>query len=541
MVNNMLDRTDKIKFVNIFWALFYILVFILLLRGGFSYLDPDLGWHLKVGEEIAVSGQIPQENHFNYTYTGNWVDHEWLSDLLVYHIYNSLGYEALVIIFALLVILVLVILNIFVNRVSKNKIPFFVIAILQLFGVLASSPHFGVRIQELALLFLLLLLILLEAYNKRQNWLLLILFFPLFYFWANFHASFLLGLIILFSWLGIKVVERLVLYRPKWSFWFNRDKILAWPKLVIFFVFSLLSIIFTLLTPYGFKLYDFLGGYRNRAYLSLIQEWLPQYSFPFHYDQLIYLALGASVLILYLYYVYKKEKKVEIWPLFLILVFLVLSFQSRRHFPLFFIVSFVSLSQFYGELFQDIRIDYKKCLQGLTLVCLILVIFVQFLNLRPFSNPFNRFCSDYPCWARGFLENNPIYLEGNMFNDYGWGGFLIWTLPGKKLFIDGRLPQIEFAGQTFIEEYRSFFAKKENQAEKLEEYNIKVVLIRSRDEKNIPKAWEKIIFNIKDENLENENYLRQYLEESDDWQLVYQDEVARVYNKIFETNVLLKN
>jgi hypothetical protein len=30
-------------------------------------------------------------------------------------------------------------------------------------------------------------------------------------------------------------------------------------------------------------------------------------------------------------------------------------------------------------------------------------------------------------------------LQGNLFNQYGWGGFLLWALPDHKVFIDGRM------------------------------------------------------------------------------------------------------
>jgi hypothetical protein len=43
-----------------------------------------------------------------------------------------------------------------------------------------------------------------------------------------------------------------------------------------------------------------------------------------------------------------------------------------------------------------------------------------------------------PVKAAGFIQTAP--LRGNMFNDYEWGGYLLWRLhPGNRVFIDGRV------------------------------------------------------------------------------------------------------
>ncbi|MDZ7666367.1 MAG: hypothetical protein U5K27_13775 [Desulfotignum sp.] len=30
-------------------------------------------------------------------------------------------------------------------------------------------------------------------------------------------------------------------------------------------------------------------------------------------------------------------------------------------------------------------------------------------------------------------------IHGNLFNQYRWGGFLLWAIPDQKVFIDGRM------------------------------------------------------------------------------------------------------
>jgi hypothetical protein len=499
-------------------------LFGLLVYNGFSYLDPDFGWHLKVGQEIAYTHQVPSANLYNYTYTGNWVDHEWLSNLVLYQIYNHFGYVSVVISFALLIIITLFIQNAFTS--SKGKSLFWLIAIFQCFGVIASLGHFGVRMQELALLFTLLLLIIIEVYNNHKNYKILIALPLLIFFWANLHASFLIGFFILFSWIAIKLLERNKYIKKIRQIDFS--DICELKKIYSFAIATLISLVVTCLTPYGLKLYSFLFGYKNKAYLSLIEEWLPQSALPLNLYQLVYLAIGAMVIFIYCYERLEKKEGINIWKIFLPLVFLVLSFESKRHFPLFFIVSFGIIIESCSSLFTEIKINYSRYLKIVTIVCLGLIVGLQFSKIRLVRDPFSSFCSYYPCAAISFLKDNPQYKNLNLFNDYNWGGFIIWTIPERKIFIDGRLPQVEFSHWTFVEEYYDFLTNKTEVPEKLKKYNIKLILVPSHYEPYVPKPWEQLFFPIKTP-AKSKNQLLEYLDNSTDWNILYQDKTAKIY------------
>ncbi|MDI3496164.1 MAG: hypothetical protein PWQ35_185 [Patescibacteria group bacterium] len=528
----MWEKLKKVKFVNIFWVLFYSLIFLVLVNTGFNYLDPDLGWHLKVGQEIAINRQVPTVNLYNYTYTGNWVDHEWLGDLLAYLAFDNWGYEFLVIFFAALITFTFIILNLFIYKSLNKKTIFPFVAIFQLLGIFASLPHFGVRMQEFGVLFLLLLLIIIDLYSRSGKRKYLFFLPLLFLFWANLHASFILGLFICFAWLGIKIGERILLFKKNNLYFLKLDKALPIYQIKHFFYFTLLSLGATLINPYTYKLYSFLGGYKNQAYLSLIQEWLPQYRFPLHYDQLIYLALGTIVLLFVTYRAFKRKDKIELWPFFLTFLFLILSFKSRRHFPLFVVASFLPLISFYSDFFSGLSLkSYRGFLKALTILCLLLVILNQALSINFITQPFSSFCNRYPCAAVDFIKENDEYKQAKLLNVYDWGGFLIWTLPEKKIFIDGRLPQVEYNGKTFIEEYRRFFNKEEDKAYLLNQYGIDLVLLKSSEEPLRLKKWERIFFQIRKEQLNSKNYLRDYLEIAPEWEQVYQDETALIYKR----------
>lgn len=526
----------NIKFNQIFWIFFYFFLFCLLLRGSFNYLDPDFGWHLQVGREIAQSWSVPTANHYNYTFTGNWVDHEWLSNVLVYFIYSNGGYLAVVGIFALLIIFVLVLLNLWTRRILPQA-PLFALAFFQLLGLVAAAPHFGVRIQEFGVLFLLLLLLIIDHYQKNKSWPVLLWLPPLLYLWACLHASFLIGFFLLGAFVAVKIGERILKKYHPWTF-IDFSPILKIKEILVFIGVSILSFGATLLTPYKLSLYSFLSGYRGSFYQTHIQEWLSQFSFPFKYWQLVYLVFVVLAVIFYIYYSRSgasRRFRVNLWTLFLSVLFVVLSFKSRRHFPLMFVATFPFLIDFYSNIFQTVSKKDNRPLNNwlkfYLLACLLLVSVLQAVQIKFTTVPFEAFCNTYPCGAVKFLKDHPAYDRLNLFNDYAWGGYFIWNLPTRRLFIDGRLPQVEFAGHTFLEEYLDFFGASTAITDKLEKYDIRLILISAHDQNLSAKKWEKIFFGIKNEELIARNHLRDYLLASKDWQPIYYDATAVIYLK----------
>jgi len=531
--------STKNRFFLVLWVFFYVFVFSLLLKNSFSYLDPDLGWHLKVGEEITVAGDVPRANHYNYTFTGDWVDHEWLSNVLAYDGYGHWGYISLSAIFALLIIGVLLILNFWARRACPGISPFFIM-FFQLFGVVASLPHLGVRMQESGLLFLSLSLFIIYLYNRRRNWRLLVLLIPIVYLWACLHGSFLIGLTILFAWSGVKIAEKIV-FRYYRKDWLDFSGVLAWREIIIFVGAAGLSAAATLFTPYKLELYSFLSGYKDTFYQRHIQEWLSQFSYPFQYEQLLYLSLILLGILFYIYYSRgpKRYWRLDLWTLGSVLFFVFLSFSSRRHFPLMFAATFVFLIGIFSRLLKvggesSVTVEKlpKKWLRWYLLICLFLAALAQFIATDFSRNPFVTSRYDYPVGAVDYLKAHPEYDSMRLFNDYGWGGYLIWTMPERRIFIDGRLPQVAYGEHTFLEEYFDFFQKNTATAQKLSDYNIGLVLLPRTDMKIIARPWEQVIFGISGHNLASHNYLRDYLESSGNWQAVYYDTTAIIYKRI---------
>jgi hypothetical protein len=517
-----------------------------------------------VGKQILDEKNLPDYEYYNYTLEGKkWVDHEWPLNIATYWLYKNFGYFYLNLFFVFIILAVLIIQNVFVQKCFlKNRsystdkassLPHSyprgtgLIMFFQLFGVLAMAPHLGVRMQEITLLNLLLLLIILYQYTQRKNNKILLWLLPLFYFWACVHGGFLIGLFIMLLWLGIKIIELLIKKFSTFHFIDFTNKLK--PKKILLFSFFLLLVIgSTLLTPYGLKLYSFLQEYINTFYMKNISEWLPFYYWPIQYKQLFYSAIVSATLILLIYISLKQAKianskldknnsldKIDLWPFVLTFFFLLLSFKSKRHFPLLFIVSFPLLIKFYSQhldLPDKIKTFFKKSLfikfylvAGCLLTISSLIIKTNFTT-NPFTSPL--FCQTYPCQAVSFLKNDSRYSDKKIFNNYGWGGFLVWTWPEKKLFIDGRLPQYNYAGHTLLEEYCEFFNKEKTES-KLNQYQIKLVLLKINQK--IKFNWfEKYVLKFDEEKFNNpKNHLKDYLDKTKKWRLVYHDKISRIY------------
>ncbi|MFH0923284.1 MAG: hypothetical protein V1825_00975 [Candidatus Falkowbacteria bacterium] len=531
----------KGNFSKIFCVLFYIFVFLFLLKNSYNYLDPDLGWHLKVGERIMTEKQVPSINYYNYTLNNKkWVDHEWLSNAGMYLLYKNFGYASLNFLFALVLLTALIILNVFTKKLLPRErgTPFFIF-LLQFLGLMAMLPHIGVRIQEITILNLLLLIILIHRYEKTKNLKILFVLPCFFYFWACLHAGFLIGLFILVLWMAVRLAELFIKKYWNPSFLdFNHDLKIRHIKNV--FLFSVLSALATLITPYGLELYSFLSGYKDTYYLKHIQEWLPIYYTPIMLWQLLYESIAAVAIILVALFSIKtkgREYKINLWQMAVSALFLILAMKSKRHFPLFFIASFSMMTGFFSSYLKIPReiMPREKSKPMLfvkiyVIAGLFLVSFLLLARMNFTRDPFASFCGSYPCEAVEFLKSNPRYHDLNIFNTYGWGGYLIWVWPEKQLFIDGRLPQYEFAGHTMMEEYHEFFNEDENEINnKLKQYDIKLVLLK-KDRPRKLNWFEEYILQMNQEKInKKENELENFLDNSNSWRKIYSDNTSYIY------------
>lgn len=543
-------RKIRLSFNKIVLILFYILLGAILIKHSYSYLDPDLGWHLQTGKEILSARALPGPNHNDYTIFGQpWVDHEWLANAGLYFIYERFGYAPINIIFAGLILLVIGLLNTKIRSLSRlSEGGMLILLAFEFFAVVAAAPHFGVRLQEISVLGLLLTLLIVERYQQKNSWPILLWLLPLFWLWASLHGGFPIGIAAIFiiagTQLGLYLLRRFkkaALLSERLDF---SESASARPPIRLL-IGGLGATLATFLTPYGLKLYAFLGGYRHSFYLSHIQEWLPQWDFPYNYSQIIYLSLVLLAISLCLIFS-KKQASYRLKPsdFILIIFFWLLAIKSRRHLPLLLVASWPFIINFFISFLGLDRLgaDNKKSWNlalfflRLSLVFSLLAISAQqVLQSRFYRDPF-AYAENYgyPNGAVEFLKNHPEYDSLKLLNEFGWGGFLIWTDPDRQLFIDGRLPQYPYDGHSLLEEYWDF-SQTDKIASQLDKHRIGLVLMRYPKFQPIKLNWLEKNFLLINEDEINKNEGRQplidYLNRQTDWKLIFADKNSVIYQK----------
>jgi hypothetical protein len=84
---------------------------------------------------------------------------------------------------------------------------------------------------------------------------------------------------------------------------------------------------------------------------------------------------------------------------------------------------------------------------------------------------------EYPVAAVDYLRTHPH--DTGMFNEYGYGGYLIWQLgPQHKVFIDGRADMYEYSG--VFQDYANIANLENNALALLGKYKIESCLIKRK-------------------------------------------------------------
>src|SRR3984957_10539082 len=154
-------------------------------------VDPDLWWHIKVGETILATHRWPTTDIYSFTVSGQpWLAYEWLGDVLlaaVNRVGGVLALEVLLIVLGSAVVLALY--ELATIRSGNSKAGF--VASVVLF--LLASVSFSLRPQMLGYLFLILTLTALERFRQgkaRAMWVLPVIML----LWVNTHGSWIIGM-----------------------------------------------------------------------------------------------------------------------------------------------------------------------------------------------------------------------------------------------------------------------------------------------------------------------------------------------------------
>ena len=454
-------------------------------------LDPDMWWHLRTGEVIWQSG-IPRQDIFSFTVPHHeWVTHEWLSQLLMWLVYLAGGWPGLIVVFALLTAVAYWL----VYKCSAGQ-PYLA-AFVVLLAAIASAIVWGVRPQIFNILLAALFVYAVEQVKDKQldpRWLWVLPFVTL--VWANLHSGYLLGVVLLATYTvggGLELYLGLADDRS-----FDRAHLRQMSLVVV------ASFLLAAVNPSGPSLwlypFETLGSPAMQGY---IQEWhSPNFHLAYFWPFAALMALGG------LGWAFSPQRPT--WTD--LLLFCGTAFAglvSARHIPLFAVVVTPIVCRHWEAILAEARAraeargDRDREGEGLVwlnwfLVGLTVVGVVVWTASVVVENE-TAVSEWYPVAAVDFLEAEGL-ADAPGYNSYNWGGYLIWR--GLPVFVDGRA---DVYGDEFLFYYRQTFEVQPNWRQPLDEHNVVYVLI------------------------EPYSPLTAVLTLDDQWDTIYQDEIAQIF------------
>jgi len=424
-------------------------------------VDPDLWWHIKVGQSILATHHWPTADTYSFTAQGSpWMACEWLGDVLLATVQRVWGFSGLMALDLILGGAVVLALYVLASLRSHNSKAAFVACVLLLF---LAAVFFSLRPQMLGYLFLVLTLIILERFRQGRTgtlWLLP----PLFLVWVNTHGSFAIGLLAFgVYWIsGLTEIRWGGLESMRWTAGERR-------RLGLAFLASLIALA---ITPYGMKLagYPLDMALFQPTVVANILEWQP---LPLNS------AAGGLFLAVLIGFLLAQVVLRPTWHLAEFTLFLAGIVAACLHARL--LLVFVPFCAPLLAVFLSRWIPpYDPCKDKYALNAILMIaIVVGVVRFFPSQKQLqSRVAAHWPVKAVQYLEQHPTPRP--MFNNLRFGGYLIYALDGQnKVFIDGRNDIYERAG--VFPDYVSIGQIAPNALLLLHAYNVQSCLLERDD------------------------------------------------------------
>jgi hypothetical protein len=382
--------------------------------------DNDTWWHLRVGQFIAAEKRLPTEDPFSQLgreQHAPWVAYSWLHELLLYECFQLGGNVGVLALRYALVMMSWGGIAWFLLRHARN--PWLGLLLLALVSI-SLRPFSSERPWHFTIFFTTLTLhavirVREGAAVRRFAWL------PIVYvLWANIHIQFVMGFAILgLAWFSA-VLE---------GYWQNSAsrKHEAW----LLFWLGAACALATLANPFHLRLYGVIWEYATQTKaLGLVMELQPPDLAEWWSWPMIALALGAAYT--------TSRRGFRIWDLALLAAALFFSLRMQR--DLWFGVltaAAVILNQEGTE--EPVRPGAAFgawIIALLSLGAIVMVSAAWEFGLSRGKTIATTHQETYPVEATEFVkEHRP---PGPLFNNFDWGGYLIWALPEYPVSIDGR-------------------------------------------------------------------------------------------------------
>jgi hypothetical protein len=378
-------------------------------------IDLDIWWHLRTGEWMLLHHAVPHVDLYSGALAGRpWLAYSWLFELLTVKLFQWLGLAGIVAYSSAMVLAITVALFHMVRRLQGD----FTLAVLLTFAAVYSMGRlYTPRPWLFTILFFILEMdILIEARKtgrvRELAWLPVI-----FALWANVHIQFVDGLFVL----GLAWVEAVV---ALW--WKGAETRLrpAWMGLAL-----AAGLLGTLLNPYGWRIYQAAFDLATQGgALNLVTELqaMPFRGLP---DFLILLlALGSAAAL-------ARRRRFQPFETALLAFAAVLSFRSQRDIWVMATVAAAILaSTITGSRRAEFRLPKWATAVAVLAAGLAVLAGSRVMGVNN-AQLDTQLAKNLPVSAVEAVRAKGY--AGPLFNNYDWGGYLIWALR-MPVSVDGR-------------------------------------------------------------------------------------------------------
>jgi hypothetical protein len=178
-----------------------LILFLAVVADAMQFADADLWGHVHYGQIMLRTGHLIHADIFSYTAAGRrWIDHEWLSEIIMALVYNALGVAGLKLLKLLCAGAIMTLLAAGLAETGASIAAQFV-ALAAVAIVLIQQMQFRPQLFDYVFLAALIAMLARESYGRGAP---LWLAVPMLALWANLHGGFFVGL----AALGVYCVAR---------------------------------------------------------------------------------------------------------------------------------------------------------------------------------------------------------------------------------------------------------------------------------------------------------------------------------------------
>ncbi|MFZ0311374.1 MAG: hypothetical protein WAL85_01585 [Candidatus Korobacteraceae bacterium] len=379
--------------------------------------EPDIWWHLRNAAYLFQHHSFPAVDTYSFGAAGSpWLDHEWLSEIPFFLGFKAMGLQGVLAVY--FAVLLLIYIGVY-YRSCRAGADCKDATVATLVAISLGVVSIGPRVLLFGWLCMVGLLLVMDSFQRTGKGLWLLP--PLFALWINLHGSWVFGLVVLALTIASGLVE------GEWGLVVAR----RWTagelkKLLLVFAASLAALF---VNPFGYRLvlYPFDLLFRQPGNMQYVEEW-QSVDFSTGNGKLaliVILALLAGAL-----FSPRRWKLDEV----LLTAFALWAALSHGRFLFFAGLILIPILAPRLTLFPPYERELDKPWLNAGIMAAILGALIFFFPST--AQLQEKVEETYPRAALEFMQRK--HLNGRIFNQYTWGGYMEWNAPTLRPFIDGR-------------------------------------------------------------------------------------------------------